>query len=253
MNKILIHHDASDLYLTKESVANGWNLKIRLRCGTDLPIDHVLLRTLIDGEPSFTRGERIANEGIGMSGQWWEVNVFTKLPHFTYRWLITFENKEMLWLNAEGIWNRTIPDHADFSARLTGLAPLAHLQSSVYQIFPDRFARSAQTQVRGLPAWSAGWLGENPSEWDEDAAQTKLFGGDLWGVIEHLDYIQEMGFDTIYSTPFFEARSSHRYDAHSFEHVDPNLGGDEALIALIEACHQRGMRFLGDLTTNHTG
>ena len=57
----------------------------------------------------------------------------------------------------------------------------------------------------------------------------------------------------VYLTPVFEAWSNHRYDAVSFDRVDPLLGGDEALARLIDAAHARGLRLIGDLTTNHTG
>ena len=57
----------------------------------------------------------------------------------------------------------------------------------------------------------------------------------------------------VYLTPVFEAWSNHRYDAVSFDRVDPLLGGDEALARLIDAVHARGLRLMGDLTTNHTG
>ena len=57
----------------------------------------------------------------------------------------------------------------------------------------------------------------------------------------------------LYLTPFFPARSTHRYDATSFEQVDPLLGGDEALAALVKAVHARGMHVVGDLTLNHCG
>ena len=57
----------------------------------------------------------------------------------------------------------------------------------------------------------------------------------------------------IYLTPFFPASSSHRYDATTFDRVDPLLGGDEALVALTRAAHARGIRMVGDLTLNHTG
>ena len=53
-------------------------------------------------------------------------------------------------------------------------------------------------------------------------------------------HIAELGFNTIYLTPFFPAPSNHRYDATSFAHVDPLLGGDEALARLTAAAHARG-------------
>lgn len=81
----------------------------------------------------------------------------------------------------------------------------------------------------------------------------QLYGGDLDGVVEHLDHIQALGATTVYLTPFFPARSNHRYDASTFTAVDPVLGGDAALARLADAVHERGMTLLGDFTTNHTG
>ena len=57
----------------------------------------------------------------------------------------------------------------------------------------------------------------------------------------------------LYLTPFFPAMSNHRYDARTFDDVDPLLGGTPALAALSAEVHRRGMRIMGDLTTNHTG
>ena len=84
-------------------------------------------------------------------------------------------------------------------------------------------------------------------------SQYELFGGDLRGVEQHLDHIASLGANALYLTPFFPAGSVHRYDATSFEHVDPLLGGDEALSSLLEAAHARDIRVIGDLTTNHVG
>ena len=62
-----------------------------------------------------------------------------------------------------------------------------------------------------------------------------------------------LGVSGLYLTPFFPAPSSHRYDADTFDHVDPLLGGDDALAGLVKACHNRGIRVIGDLTINHVG
>lgn len=77
--------------------------------------------------------------------------------------------------------------------------------------------------------------------------------GDLRGILNRLDHLERLGVDVLYLTPFFPARSNHRYDASTFDHVDPVLGGDAALASLAAAVHARGMRIMGDLTTNHTG
>ncbi len=70
---------------------------------------------------------------------------------------------------------------------------------------------------------------------------------------EKLDHLVELGVNLLYLTPVFPAASNHRYDASSFLSVDPLLGGDEAYIRLIEAAHERGIRVIGDLTSNHSG
>jgi alpha-glucosidase len=124
--------------------------------------------------------------------------------------------------------------------------------SVVYQVFPDRFARAGSPD-RPLPDWAL------PARWDDEpigggpGTATQLFGGDLPGVEARLDHLERLGVDTLYLTPVFPGRSNHRYDASTFDHVDPLLGGDEALASLSRAVHRRGMRILGDLTTNHTG
>ncbi len=123
----------------------------------------------------------------------------------------------------------------------------------MYQVFPDRFARSAAADDREAPGWA------EPAAWDDPVAHVgpstsrQFYGGDLAGVAEHLDHLVDLGVNLLYLTPVFPARSNHRYDALSFDHVDPLLGGDEALAALVEAAHARGIRVIGDLTTNHSG
>jgi alpha-glucosidase len=72
-------------------------------------------------------------------------------------------------------------------------------------------------------------------------------------VSEHLDHITNLGVNGIYFTPLFPARSNHRYDASSFEVIDPILGGDAAFQALIKTAKKKGIRILGDLTSNHCG
>jgi alpha-glucosidase len=129
--------------------------------------------------------------------------------------------------------------------------PAWHAESVVYEIFPDRFGSSGLAV--DPPDWAVprGWNDlpngrspDTPYEW---------FGGDLRGIEQHLDHIESLGANVIYLTPIFPAGSTHRYDSTTFDHVDPLLGGDEALVSLARAAHARGMRVVSDLTTNHTG
>jgi len=109
-----------------------------------------------------------------------------------------------------------------------------------YQIFPDRFARSARTHQPGpLEAW--------------DAAPTRhgFKGGDLRGITERLGELQELGITAIYLCPIFSSASNHRYHTYDYFNVDPMLGGNEALRELLDAAHARGMRVILDGVFNH--
>jgi cyclomaltodextrinase / maltogenic alpha-amylase / neopullulanase len=109
-----------------------------------------------------------------------------------------------------------------------------------YQIFPDRFARSATLEKPG-----------NLEPWDTDPTPRGYKGGDLVGVRERLDYLQDLGITALYFTPIFQSASNHRYHTHDYYRVDPLLGGDEAFDALLADCHRRGLRVVLDGVFNH--
>lgn len=104
-----------------------------------------------------------------------------------------------------------------------------------------------------MPDWAqpAGW--DDPVGQHGPGAAAKLYGGDLDGITEHLDHLAALGVNALYLTPFFPAESNHRYNASSFDEVDPLLGGDKALARLSHEVHARGWHLLGDLTANHCG
>ncbi|HEY0738567.1 MAG TPA: glycoside hydrolase family 13 protein [Herpetosiphonaceae bacterium] len=109
-----------------------------------------------------------------------------------------------------------------------------------YQIFPDRFAKSERVLKPS-----------NLKPWDSIPIVEGYFGGDLYGVLEHLDHIEELGATAIYFTPIFASASNHRYHTADYYQVDPMLGGNEALRDLIDECHRRGMRVVLDGVFNH--
>lgn len=109
-----------------------------------------------------------------------------------------------------------------------------------YQIFPDRFARSASVaKPAGLDAWGAR---PTPRAYQ---------GGDLVGVCEKLDYLADLGVTALYLNPIFQSACNHRYHTHDYEKVDPMLGGDAALRSLFDQAHARGMRVILDGVFNH--
>jgi cyclomaltodextrinase len=110
-----------------------------------------------------------------------------------------------------------------------------------YQIFPDRFAKSDQVAKPN-----------NLQSWDSPPTAEGYKGGDLLGVVEHLDHIQALGATAIYFTPIFQSASNHRYHTHDYYQVDPLLGGNAAFRTLLDEAHQRGLKVVLDGVFNHT-
>jgi len=169
-----------------------------------------------------------------------------------------------------------------------------------YQIFVERFRNgdpSNDPTAHDIEGFSSqrtpdGW---QPTPWSQDwyrqepwaaasgrdfyaAVQFRRYGGDLQGVIDRLDYLQDLGVTALYLNPINDAPSLHKYDARSYHHIDRNFGpdprGDEARMAaedpadpatwgwtaadslflsLVREVHRRGMHIIVDYSWNHTG
>ncbi|MDF8266365.1 glycoside hydrolase family 13 protein [Luteipulveratus flavus] len=246
------HHDGSALYVSTSAPEPGERVRVRVRVPRAYDTQEVHVRQVTDGEPEFRSLRVVVQDDVE---SWWEGEVVCHNPVTSYRFILKGGPGGYAWLNGTGVHDRDVPDAADF--RLTTYAPPPEwaLDSVVYQVFPDRFARSSGRPpvADDAPDWAI------PAPWDEPVLTDReydghqLYGGDLDGVREHLDHLERLGVTTLYLTPFFPGRSNHRYDAESFERVDPVLGGDEALRLLVREAHARGLRVMGDLTTNHTG
>jgi neopullulanase len=109
-----------------------------------------------------------------------------------------------------------------------------------YQIFPDRFA------------WSP-WVGKpsNLEPWDSPPTRLGFKGGDLLGLAEKLEYLQDLGVTAIYLNPIFTSTANHRYHTFDYATVDPILGGNAALRELLDQAHARQMRVVLDGVFNH--
>lgn len=76
--------------------------------------------------------------------------------------------------------------------------------------------------------------------------------GDLNGVTQRLDYIQDMGFNGIWLMPVFQSTTYHKYDITDYMQIDSEYGSTEDMQNLIEECHKRGIRIILDFVMNHT-
>lgn len=110
-----------------------------------------------------------------------------------------------------------------------------------YQIFPDRFAKSARVEKP-----------HHLETWDSPPTIYGFKGGDLLGVIEHLDHLVELGINAIYFTPLFQSTANHRYHTHDYYQIDPILGGSTAFQQLLQVAHARHIRVVIDGVFNHT-
>lgn len=245
------HHDGSACYAAPGPHRLGAAVDLRVwvpHLDGGGSADHVVLRAVRDGEPHLTQAVRARSLA---HGDWWHVPVTLVNPLTRYRFFIGGPHGRYRWLNAEGVHDRDTSDGADFMIRAEDAPPAWVSDAVAYQIFPDRFFRSDSR--REAPTWAT------PVDWDTPVigsgpgVAAQFYGGDLDGVAAKLDHLTDLGVNVIYLTPIFEGRSNHRYDAVTFDRVDPALGGDEALARLLEAAHSRGIRVVGDLTTNHTG
>ena len=169
-----------------------------------------------------------------------------------------------------------------------------------YQIFVERF-RNGDPSNDPTPHDIAGFTsqpipeGWRPTPWSQDwyqqepwakatgrdfygTVQFRRYGGDLQGVLDRLDYLQNLGVTALFLNPVNDAPSLHKYDARNYRHIDRNFGpdprGDEArmaaedptnpatwgwtaadslFLALVHEVHRRGMRIIVDYSWNHTG
>lgn len=111
-----------------------------------------------------------------------------------------------------------------------------------YQIFPERFAN-------GDPSNDPDHI----EQWSAQPKPNNFFGGDLQGVIDHIDHLKELGVNALYFTPIFEATTNHKYDTIDYMKVDPHFGDNELVKKLVCVCHENGIKVLLDAVFNHSG
>ena len=122
----------------------------------------------------------------------------------------------------------------------------------LYLLMPDRFAQGAHhnPQVKGMQNYR-----------EDRAAPSLRHGGDLEGLMQHLDYFTELGVTALWFTPILENDSPdqsewstyHGYACTNYYRVDPRFGTNEQYRQLIDACHQNGLKVVMDMIFNHCG
>lgn len=113
-----------------------------------------------------------------------------------------------------------------------------------YQIFPERFANGDKSNdPKNVKPW-------NPTD---HPGREDYYGGDLQGVLDHLDYLQKLGVNGLYFCPIFKASSNHKYDTIDYLQVDPEFGDKDLFAKVVNEAHARGMKIMLDAVFNHLG
>jgi alpha-glucosidase len=241
------HHDGSELYVSNSAPQIGEVVELRVRVPHSYKFAEGFVRVYEDAEPRTYPLKKIKK---GKKEDWYRVSLTIHNTHTIYRFVFIDKGKYE-WLNAYGLFDHDVHSNSDFQIVAAPANPEWIHSSVFYQIFPDRFAKSGKINI--TPDWAY------PRDWNElprgrsKYTGQELYGGDLYGVQNKLDYIHDLGVNGIYFTPMFPSRSNHRYDATSFDHIDPILGGDKAFLSLIKSAKDKKIRILGDLTSNHCG
>ena len=243
----LPHHDGSELYVSNIAPKIGDTVNLKVRVPNDYIFQEAFIRVYEDAEPRTYKLSRVKKLN---TESWYQVSITIHNLHTIYRFVFIGDGKYE-WLNAYGLSDHDVHSNNDFQIVAIPDNPQWIHSSVFYQIFPDRFARSGT--INEIPDWAY------PRDWNElprgrsKFTGQELYGGDLLGVQQHLDHVSDLGVNGIYFTPMFPSRSNHRYDATSFDHIDPVLGGDKAFQSLIAVAKKKKIRILGDLTSNHCG
>ncbi|HWQ46396.1 MAG TPA: alpha amylase N-terminal ig-like domain-containing protein [Longilinea sp.] len=248
-----LHHDGSSRYFQPSQPRLGEAVTLRLRVSSSAPVRRIFLRIEPDGEQQFLPMEITGETRINT---WWQITVNATEPVLHYRFLIDSADG-FLWLNAAGLQRPEPLDQLDFRSLIGYAQPVWLLDRVLYQIFPDTFAngnpandpKPMDYEYRGFKPKTFPW-GSLPAV--EDCNGLNFFGGDLVGIQNNLDYLQDLGVNCLFLNPIFSSFSNHKYDINDFYQVDDHFGGNVALRDLSAALHARDMRLLLDITPNHT-
>ncbi len=114
-------------------------------------------------------------------------------------------------------------------------------EAIVYNIFPDSFIDHKRAQTK-----------ENVLIVDGKKVKNKL-GGTIKEIINHLDYIEDLGANVVYINPIFMGGEYHKYDTIDYFRIDPHFGSKESFKQLVDECHNRNMKVIIDGVFNHSG
>lgn len=282
MNKEALFCDGSRWFVSPQEPGCNQMVTLRFRTAKE---DAVRVR-LVVGEDKYDMNKEFAEGEFDYYVKDWRLGS----EPFVYCFEIA-DREQTCYYNRCGI-SETCSDIYNFRI-LPGFSTPEWAKGSVmYQIFTDRFYNGDPlNDVEDNEYYYIGGYSRKVTDWDkypDVMGVREFYGGDLKGVMEKLDYLQELGVETIYFNPLFVSPSNHKYDIQDYDYIDPHFGvieqdGGEVLadgdreniratkfqkrvtdirnleasnklfIKLVEEIHRRGMKVILDGVFNHCG
>lgn len=230
-------------------------MHIRIRTKKD-DIKTVVLHygdSVIFHEDSYEESSVMEKVATDLWFDYWQSEVSVRFSRIQYLFeLIDFEGQAVLYGDRGVVENTT--EHLNFFMNGFKL-PYFHeidrckvpdwvAKTIWYQVFPERFANgNSEISPKDSLPWDSTII---PQNFD-------FFGGDLQGIIDQLDYLQDLGITGLYLCPIFEAPSNHKYDTLDYFEIDRHFGDKDVFRQLVEEAHKRGMKVMLDAVFNHIG
>lgn len=251
-----VYADSSAEFVSCTKPAIGDSVTVRIRMYSESPVKAVILRAIPNGG-EYHKAMRKAEVSHGLV--YWEGELPMIESRMQYQFYIACEDA-IYFYTQRGI-TTYLPDHSyDFVLLADYVQPEWVKDAVFYQIFPERFCNGDKSNdVLDGEIIQDGHSSIQMNKWEDrplsynEGHCLDFFGGDLQGIETKIPYLKKLGVTAIYLNPIFHAPSVHKYDCLDYFHVDPHLGGDEALASLSKALHENGMKLILDISINHTG
>ncbi|MGL5700442.1 MAG: maltodextrin glucosidase, partial [Kluyvera sp.] len=226
--------------------------------GDDLP-QRVIMRAEVDNE-EMALPMRRSSKTVGHDVVQWrgEISLHEGQPRRRYGFKLLWADRQ-LWFAPQGFSAYPPAKLELFAYDSPDNGPQWVSEQIFYQIFPDRFACSASRGGQQDKVYHHYAAGHDivRREWHEpltgEAGGSTFYGGCLDGISEKLPYLKKLGVTALYLNPVFTAPSVHKYDTEDYRQVDPQFGGNEALLRLRHNTQREGMRLILDGVFNHSG
>lgn len=240
------------------------SLIVRFLCNDpDNKISELFIRTEPDNEQIHIGCEKISMPSLTTEGQLYQAKIpLSQHIENTHYVIKALTQHTQIWLSAKGIHNRMPGRELHFKYNAHNQPPKWVRDQVFYQIFPDRFhngddsisVKTDEYQYQGgrRPVVARAWDEAIATGGHNSTGATEFFGGDLLGIEQKLDYLQELGISALYLNPIFTSPSNHKYDTSDYRNVDPHLGTNEGFARLTADVHARDMKIMLDAVFNHT-